>query len=150
MIALRVANDHVKVFAAEADVIKDHREAMDSLDCEAFLQLGIDAYDWVVRADRAIRKAVLSGQLEYDKTIDVTLENMLHVLIKAYDHVGTWIKKVEERGYVLDNISRFRESELQARAMAKFLSGDELTDAMRAVRDDALSEHANGKTAAFV
>ena len=64
-IILRTARRHVANFADECDVLKDHQQAMECRDCDAVLQLGIDAFAWLVRADERLRSAIYSGA-EYD------------------------------------------------------------------------------------
>ena len=73
-LVLQTAKRHVKHFVDESNVMRDHHEAMDCFDCQAFLQLGIDTYDWIVRADQVIRSAELSSQMEYDPSTHQTID----------------------------------------------------------------------------
>lgn len=57
-LTFRTARKHLENLQAEADVMMAHHEAMECHDCEALVQLGIDAFDWVMRADSDIRQSL--------------------------------------------------------------------------------------------
>ena len=150
VLQLRVARRRLKSFADESKLIADHRRAMESLDCEAFLQLGIDAFDWLVRADQAIRKAVLAGCAEHNARTQQALESLFRAWLEPCALANKWVAKIEKQGHALDNLARFCECETEVRAIVRFLDEDKMTDAMRALRDEAVSEHESGQTAEFV
>ena len=53
-LAFRNARNHVRDFAFEGEeLMAKHSQAMECRDCEAFLQMGIDAFHWILRADTA-------------------------------------------------------------------------------------------------
>jgi hypothetical protein len=147
---LKLARRRLRSFQQESRLRRDHREALDSLDCEALLQLGIDAYDWLVRADQASRKSILVGAAEHDPQVEQALETLLRAWLRAAELADAWIAKVQERGHALATLSQFRECEDQVRASVRFLDQDEMTGAMRSLRDEAVAEHDHGETAEFV
>jgi hypothetical protein len=150
VLQLRVARRRLKSFADESKLIDGHRQAMERLDCEAFLQLGIDAYDWLVRADQAIRKAMLAGGEEHSPRTEQALENLFRAWLEPCKLANKWITSIGKRGQSPENLARFRECETEVRAIVRFLDDDMMTDAMRAMRDEAISEHESGQTAEMV
>jgi len=128
----------------------DHHEAMDCVDCEAFLQLGIDAYDWLVRADLLIRKAASRGEVEYDDTVEQAFESMARAWLAPCGSAEGWVNRVLERGHSLNNLERFRQCQASIESMVAFLDNDAMTDSMRTLRDQAISEHGRGETAEFI
>ena len=51
-LVFRTAERHVNNYTRESSgLMAEHREAMDCRDCEAFLQLAIEAFHWLIRAD---------------------------------------------------------------------------------------------------
>lgn len=147
---LRVAARHLHGFEKESHALNEHHDAMDSLDCEAFLQLGIDAYHWLVRADEVNRKGIANGGVDYDPQVEAALETQFRRWIAPCDAAQDWIAKVTGRGYDLQNLAEFRNCELEVRSLIRFLDQDQMNDPMRKMRDDAVSEHASGQTADFV
>jgi hypothetical protein len=149
ILALREARRHVCTFTDEAEIMRNHREAMECHDCEAFLQLGIDAFNWLVRADQTIRKAVFSGG-EYDAEADEAIQELFKAWLKPCAFANQWIAVQEQRHYHLANLEEFRKCEQEVRSIVKAMEKDELTDAMRELRDSAVMEHRNGETAEFI
>lgn len=151
VLALKMARRHVKDFNDESDcLIREHREAMECLDCEAFLQIGIDAFQWLTRADLVVRKAIFLGKLEYDPELDAQIAGEFRKWLGACDSAKAWMEKQIGRGYKLDNLDDFRECEDQVRAIVESMGSDVLTEPMRELRDRAITEHRNGETAEFV
>jgi hypothetical protein len=152
-LAYRFAQQHVKQFADvahEEPVIREHYEAMDCLNCESYLQLGIDAFNWLIRADQAIRHAVYHGQCEHDCETDEAIEALFREWLPPCDFANEWIDAQHKRGYKVENLSQFRECEQEVRTIVKSFDDHSLTDGMRQLRDEAIAEHRNGKTAEFV
>jgi hypothetical protein len=149
-VALRAARQHVVNFTDESEiVIKNHLEAMECRDCEDILQLGIDAFHWLNRADEYIRGAVYNG-MEYDADSDEAIRELFKCWLRPCDPVNKWIDTQIQRGYHPENLDEFRKCEKEVRSIVKSLDADVMTDAMRDLRDRALAEHRDGKTAAMV
>lgn len=149
-VALRAARQHVASFTDESEiVIKNHLEAMECRDCEDVLQLGIDAFGWLARADECIRGAVFRG-MDYDADADDVIRELFKGWLRPCDPVNKWIDTQIQRGYHPENLDEFRKCEKEIRAIVKSLEADTMTDAMRDLRDRALAELRDGKTAEFV
>ena len=147
-LVFRNAERHVREYREENDLLAAHHDAMDCLNCEAFLQMGIDSFEWVMRADRAIRAA------NHDHETFESLDRAIHVLCKNWlvpcQHAEAWVKKQLDQGYTIDNLDAFRERCEEMRAIVKFresTGGETLPDAMIPLRDDALKAFQDGKTA---
>jgi hypothetical protein len=148
-LAFRNASRHVRRYTNEsADLMRRHAEAIDCRDCEDFLQLGIDAFDWLNRADESIRRAILSGRAEYDPKVERTLLVMYTRWLKPCEHAEKWIAVQEKRGFRVENVERFRECCAEVRAMVEdssLLDNDTIIN----LRDDAVDAYLKGETLEF-
>ncbi len=148
-LAFREARRHVYRFSDESEILRDHREAMECLDCEAVVQLGIDAFRWMVLADESVRRLIYSGT-QFDADMSEMLTQLFRHWLKPCGVVNGWIAVQKQRGYDLPNLEEFRRCEREVQAIVRSLDADELTDSMSAARDAAVAEHRNGETAEFV
>lgn len=148
-LAVLNARKHVDDFDA---VIKDHYEAQDCNDCEDFLQMGIDAFEWIIRADEVIRAAIYAGDMEYDEELDHGIQLLLKVWLRPCENAFKWIAKCESLGFKIHNLAHFRECHNEVLAIVESLDSPdtEVGDALSAARDEAIREHRNGETAEFV
>lgn len=131
-------------------LIDAHREAMDCRDCEAFLQLGIDAFNWLVRADKLLRKAECANHAENAAKVHNCIQTLLIAWLETCDAANKWVREQLRRGFTVDNLDEFRKCEEEVRAIVDSFENDSLTDAMCDLRDASLVEHRNGETAEFV
>jgi hypothetical protein len=149
-LALREARRHVNTFTDESEIMQSHQQAMECLDCEAFLQVGIDAFRWLIRADETIRRSIYRGLAQYDKDTDQALRGLFIAWLRPCKIANQWIAVQQGRAYHLDNLDEFRGCEREVLAIVQSMEADQLTDAMRELRDTAVMEHRNGETAEFV
>jgi hypothetical protein len=148
-LALRAARRHVNTFADESEIVQDRRDAIGSLDCDAFLQLGIDAFAWLIRADETIRASVYSGA-PHNPHADQALQELFVAWLRPCALANQWIAEQQQRGQNLANAEAFRKCEREVRSIVRSWRTDELTDAVRELRDRALAEHERGEPAEFV
>jgi hypothetical protein len=148
-VALRTARRHVNQFTDECEIMTASRDADECRDCEAVLQLGIDAFNWLIRADEFIRSALYEG-MDYDPEADEAIRELFKAWLRPCVPANKWIDTQQKRGYHVENLEKFRKCEREARSIVKSMEADGMTDAMRKLRDDALTEHRNGETAEFV
>ena len=59
--SIQVAERHVKEYIDKDELMTLHQEAMQCRDCEDFLQAGIEAYNWLWRAETTAHEAVRKG-----------------------------------------------------------------------------------------
>ena len=150
-LAFRTARRHVNNFAGESqELMKRHREAVECWECQAFLQLGIDAFDWLVRADAGYREAVYRRTAEYNPEVDGELRRLFTEWLNPCTLANEWITVQLERGYTLDNLNRFRDCESEVRAIVDCKDEDSMSDALRELRDKSLKEYHDGQTAEFI
>lgn len=148
-LAFRVARQHVRTFGDE--VQRRHAEALECRDCEDYLKLGIDAFDWLIRADIAIREAVCKKEAEFEPEVDDALEAMMRNWLMTSEIASKWIELQLKRGYRVEGLERFRVCEKEVRAIVRFFDeGEELPSRMADLCSRAIEEHENGETAEFV
>ncbi len=150
VLALREARRHVRSFADESELLPEHGAPADCLDCEAFLQVGIDAFHWLVRADETIRLAIYRGQLAHDPALDEALAALARAWVAVAGAADRHIAQHQQQEAKLANLAEFRRCEAEMQAMVQSRQSDEMTDAMRALRDGAIEEQRRGETAEFV
>jgi len=150
VLALREARRHVRSFADESELLPEHEGATECLDCEAFLQVGIDAFHWLIRADETIRLATYRRLLTHNPRVEQSLHSLARAWLQSSEAANRWIEFHQQRGERLENLDEFCKCEAEMRAMVRAQGGDTMTDAMRALRDSAVAEHRNGETADFV
>jgi hypothetical protein len=153
-LAVKYARDRVESFAsADESWMREHQDAMDCLDCEAFLQLGIDAFRWLIRADMAYRKSLYS-EFETDPKGAEEVENILRALfvlwLRPCELAHRWIDKHAERGFEVGNLDEFSQCEQEIRAIVRSFADDQLPEKMAALRDQALEEHRRGETSRLI
>lgn len=133
--------------------MRQHRQAMDCRDCESFLQLGIDAFDWIVRADQVLRGAMYQGFEGFDHN---EAEDAIRALCRSWlapcTRANEWAVVQNQRDFRVDNLDRFRQccAEMQAIVNAQDAKEEPLPDALADLQDEAIQEHLNGETAEFV
>lgn len=154
-LTFRYAENHVTMYEQGADqqILQDHREAMDCLNCEAFLQIGIEAFNWLTKADHIIRRGVLDGCADIDfAEMEQSIQNLAIRWLGPCDFANEWIDLQIRRGFTVEGLEEFRRCEAEMRAIVAFFSKDpeELSDSLRARRDQAIEDLNNGETAEFV
>lgn len=153
-LAFRTAQRHVQNYAEESQDLSRQHEAMDCRDCESFLQLGIDAFEWLVRADQDFRIAVAEGRVEYDPQTEIDLRTLCTVLLETCRSAGDWIGVQSARGFALENLLRFQGcvEEMQAivDSFATHTAGEQLPAALSELRNAAVEEQQRGQTTEFV
>lgn len=149
-LVLRIARSRVKDYTDESDLMKQHHQAMDCRDCEAFLQLGIDAFTWLIRADRDIRSAAFDKKIEWGEQFDEAFEALFRSWLEPCGFADDWIKVQLQRGSSVDNLAKFRECCEQVEAIVESFQETDLPEPMAKLRDDAVVRYHDGETAEFV
>lgn len=154
-LTLRTAEGHIECYERESGLMAQHAEAMECWECEAFLQLGIDAFAWIMRADRQFRMAIYRGEKEFNPEA----EKSLHALCKNWlgapcELAVLLIEAQRTRGYEIDNLEDFQRCVVEMTAIVKAgEEGDDHTTLPKHIsgyRDEAADEHRNGQTAEFI
>jgi hypothetical protein len=153
LLAMHAAAHNVELYEQHAEkIISDHHEAMECLDCQAFLQLGIDAFRWLVSTDEIIVKAVAEGIAEYDADLESKLDELFRRWLVPCDFANEWVDVQLKRGYQPDNLRKFRKCQAEARAIVKSIdiTTRQMSDSLIDLRDEAIEEHRRGETAEFI
>ncbi|MDZ4784019.1 MAG: hypothetical protein SGJ19_27540 [Planctomycetia bacterium] len=151
-LAYRTASDQIRAFASVGENPDENRNkstltaaaTMEAAECESFLQLGIDAFHWLIRADEQYRKAVFSGALEYDSSFDASFDEMAQRWLKSGAAADAWIESLAGRGLAPANLHDFRECLRQIRSIVE--ENDEVTGEIAVLRDQAIEAYHAGDT----
>jgi len=118
LLAYRTARNSVRAFASEGDeIVARNYQAEECRDCESFLQLGIDAYRWLRRADVQVRRAVAEGRLEASSSVDRAIEALFRLWLPPIEAANRWIEMQRERHFAVENLEQFRQCERDVRAI---------------------------------
>ena len=134
-------------------VTQESRETVDCGDCEAFLQLGIDAAQWYLRADREQRLIAYERGEDIDPEKQAIIEQWFRDWLAPGDFAERWVARVEAQGRSPANLSKFRAIREEMRAIVEFLDGEvdrELPKGLIPLRDKATEEYRDGLTSEFV
>jgi len=123
-LSLRLAEKHVEEYRDKEAIMSRHRAAMECRDCEDFLQLGIEAYTWLRRADRMLRQAAVKGIDVPAEARDLLATLYRHWLIPC-SHAEEWIKQQEDRKFALRNADEFREVQEQVKRQVRLFDMEE-------------------------
>ncbi len=135
---------------ADEELIQASREAMDCYDCEAFLQLGINAFEWLQRADIVIRKALYNEVYKYDPGVETALRELCRCWLKPCEDAFAWIVVQENRGFEVSNLSKFRDCCTEMKAIVESISEEStMPSAIAVIASQAIQEHRDGETAEF-
>ena len=148
--SMRFARSRVQEFSDE--VMNAHQHAMECRDCEMLLQLGIDAFHWLILVDHRLREDMFRHGMAFDPQVQVAIETLCRAWIRPCVEAEKQIAIQLERGYTISNLSIFRECREEMVGLVEAIEdGDEVfPPALSELRDEALREHRNGETADFV
>jgi hypothetical protein len=140
---------------AEYDrILADHAEAVDCGRCEAYMELGIQVLQWILRADQDYRRELYRDPGVHNEAAERELETLVRGWLVHGKSLLAWAEGFATRGFQVHHLEEFRHSFEEATAIVA--SFDE-TDADRVLpepvivlRDQALVEHRNGETSEFV
>jgi hypothetical protein len=152
LLAVRNAKAHMQSYSRESDDLMARRiENMDGRDCEAYLQMGIESFDWLIRADRLIRLNVYRGKANFDAEAESAIQELCQIWLKPVAFAEQWIANQQSRGYEVSNLAAFRHRVEEMSAIVEAIEDatETLPTAIVQLRDEALQEHRDGETAEF-
>jgi len=119
-LAYRTARSQVHAFKSEGDeIMARHYEANDCVDCESYLQLGIDAYNWLRRARMRIQEATSQGKAEPSSEADDAIEVLYRLWLQPVEIANKRIEIQINNGFEVSNLNEFRECERAVRIIVK-------------------------------
>ncbi|RIK82443.1 MAG: hypothetical protein DCC68_06510 [Planctomycetota bacterium] len=128
-VALRTAEKHVSNYEAESALMAAHQEALECLDCEAFLDLGIDAFNWLMKATKVVRTVALREDDEAIERAEASLRAWRKAWLGPCDLAETWAGLQIARGFNIENLDKFRAC---CAAMRQIVADDARRDAAAA------------------
>lgn len=133
------------------DVIRESGNATDCMDCEAFLEAGIDTFNCIKKTDMTLRELVLSGRLDDKQGGDFerALEDVLRDWVKPVPDAEAWIKRCQDNGYDVANLDEFRQCVAEAYSILNFDPAAVAPESILGLQHEAIEEHRRGETAEF-
>jgi hypothetical protein len=108
-VALDLARHRVQAYADESvGLMAQHTEAMDCRDCEDFLKLGVDAFQWLTRADDMLSAAAHDGLLDFTPELRAALGELYESWLRPCDAAERWIATLEQAGFTPEHLAEFR------------------------------------------
>ena len=90
-------------------VMNDHREAMQALDCEEFLEKGILAFDWLKQAENTVREAIARDIIKLTEEGHKAFESLYYSWLNPCETAEARISTAKKNGYNPENLDRFNE-----------------------------------------
>ena len=108
-LAFDAAKNGVDFFTDQtSQIMQDHSLAMACRDCEDFLQMGIDAFRWLQRAEENIRDGAMSGAVSFNLEVDEAITRMYEKWLGPCDDAEMWVAEQLRQGFTPDNLNKFR------------------------------------------
>jgi hypothetical protein len=144
-LAYRIAEKHLAAFATESQLLVANRATVNPADCEAIVQLGLDAFQWLMRADRAYRIAMFRGQIEHNPELEKALHQDCSTWLEHASSTWRELQSGHAKELPLDNREALirQIEEMTAILDASQPTGvrEELPPQMVPLRDAAVAEH---------
>ena len=150
-LAFRNAEKLVQAYAREWRDWEAHGEtALVDPNAEALLQMGIDAFEWLLRADRVMREAIYEKRAQFEPEFEQALESLCTDWLATAQRAEARI--LHASGQQVENLPRFRQcvQEMQAVVEASRSASETLPEGLAKLRDAAADEQRHGKTAEFI
>ena len=105
---LQIARKRIQGYEEDA-LIRQSAEAVDCMDCEEFLNSGIQAFRWLDRAEETRREAIYQGLVEFDPTVAKAIEALYLAWLRPCTRAEQWIANVQSYGHIPNNLDEFRQ-----------------------------------------
>jgi hypothetical protein len=140
---------------AEYDrILADHAEAEDCGRCETYMELGVQVFQWILRADQDYRRELYANPKVHSEAVEKELETLARGWLAHGKGLIAWAERNAARGFQVKHLEDFRRSFEEATAIVESLddtdASHQMTEPLILLRDQALLEHRNGETSEFV
>jgi glycine/D-amino acid oxidase-like deaminating enzyme len=105
---LQIARSKVAEYEHEESIVRDSKHAQDCLDCEAWLELGVEALEWLERAEEVFTEASARFNFDFSNDLVEALETLHLAWLRPRAFAEQWIARCEENGYQIRNVEGFR------------------------------------------
>ena len=89
-------------------ILQAHTEAMDCRDCEDYLRLGLQAFNWLRTACKHIAEDIHSGQGVFNEELEQSITELYANWLEPCAEAEEWAAQQEHRGYTVDTATEFR------------------------------------------
>jgi hypothetical protein len=139
--------DQVAFYERHAESWKlAHDEAMECLDYQDLLALGVFAFKQISRADERWHERVFQEKIEHNAELERDIFDLYGKWAVVSDAVMREVEKLESKGFPVDGAKELRECVAEARGVLlpdrHFFAGKKLND----LRDEAIDEHRRSET----
>jgi hypothetical protein len=90
---------------------------MEAFDRDDLLQLAIDSFRWIRRADDSYRTAICNGKADFDLRMEQTVTRIYELLVELCGKVEHNLLAENNEDGPLDNLKAFRVCSEEARAL---------------------------------
>lgn len=119
-LTLRTAKGRIRNYNEASDgLMAAHREAMECRDCEAFLQLGIDAYAWLRRATKELRTSEIGLSSELTVESEAIVRSLRILWLQPCECAEEWVAIQHSRDFKVSNLEEFRDCCRKIRQMVE-------------------------------
>ena len=109
----QIAKQRFEQYSADFNeqLMEDHAAAMDCWDCEAHIQMGIDAIRWLELAERVFNQICMENS-SVRPTVDGLsfgewLSSQYRSFLARSEQAQSWIANCERQGYTVSNKQQF-------------------------------------------
>lgn len=136
---LRIARSRIESYEHDADeaIVRASNQAQDCLDCEAFLNKGIQALEWLERYEQALVEATTEGIVEMTPDLEDGLEVLHSAWLRPCDFAEKWIAKCVQNGFEVKKLAMFRDCCERAR---EWLDRNDSYKKSKALREECFSQ----------
>ncbi len=151
---LRTAKSRVSEYEHEfGDLVVRCAEADDCRGLDDFLKLGIEAFEWIERADLWLHRAIAAESISRDEedAVVAAIDAMCRAWLRPSKFARDWITLVQTMDFQIENLDRFGECRLQMESIVadQGINTKAMTSVLADMKSAALEDHRNGETAAF-
>ncbi len=107
-IEYRIAKQYVDEFADDV-IMKEHKHAMDCMDCEEWLNKGITAHLWITQVENTLRVASYEGLVVLTTEVKDAIETLYRLWLRPCAEADEWIDRVLANGRTPENLGEYRE-----------------------------------------
>jgi hypothetical protein len=135
-------------------ILAEHAEAEDCGRCELYMELGIQVFQWILKADQDYRRELYANPTLHSEAVEKELESLVRGWLTHGAGLIAWAERNVARGFQVKHLEDYRRSFDEATAIVESLDDtdarEQMTEPLILLRDQALLEHRNGETSEFV
>ena len=107
--SLLIAEQRVRAYSERDALMEQHAQAVNCRDCEDLLQCGIEAHQWLRKADETLREAARAG-FDVGEEAREALDLLYRTWLRPCEHAERRIREQQELGFTVAHLDRFRDA----------------------------------------